>query len=210
MPAPVAGRVSAGLPPPVFVWLVREGHLNAAIGLLDLAARCGYDEELAWLDEMMQRWPVRMDGRLAPWDRRDQDAAGQDSRTDATPDKYVVTYQGDGLDPTPLRGLPGLTFPFRAPATLQITGAGPSGNGLENPIVVEDESIRVPEHVRLLPGQRLSLLGMPWTLLIAAHRRTPLVCDAYWPPEASFVPGGQATCARPRLRHTVCPRPEDR
>jgi len=56
------------------------------------------------------------------------------TRTDATPRKYVVSYQGD-REAYPDNGAVGLTFPFQAPAALQVTSSRAFQIGLENPIV---------------------------------------------------------------------------
>jgi SAM-dependent methyltransferase len=102
----------------------------------NLAARRGYDEELAWLDDML-RWPVEWTALHGIAEIKTP-VVKIVTRTDATPDKYVVTYRGDGRV-YPDQGAAGLAFPFRAPAAMQITLSRAFRDGLENPIVPVEE-----------------------------------------------------------------------
>jgi SAM-dependent methyltransferase len=72
------------------------------------------------------------------------------TRTDATAEKYVVTYRGDA-SAYPDHGAGGLLFPFRAPPALQITSSRAFQSGLENPIMVVDEPaefLKAPDYFR--------------------------------------------------------------
>jgi 2-polyprenyl-3-methyl-5-hydroxy-6-metoxy-1,4-benzoquinol methylase len=114
-----------------------EATQQLADNLADVARNAGFDEELAWLSEML-RWPVEWSALHGIAEIKTP-VVKISTRTDATPQKYTVRYLGDRY---PEIGVQGLTFPYKRPAKRKVSDSQQYKAGLENPIQTIDEDYK--------------------------------------------------------------------
>ena len=95
-----------------------------------LALQLGYEEEMAWLQEMLS-WPVEWSALHGIAEVKNP-IVKLSTATDATSFKYTVRYKGDGY---PEMGAIGLGFPHQQPKRLKFTETKSFNKGIENPIV---------------------------------------------------------------------------
>ena len=112
-----------------------EATQQLADNLADVARNAGFDEELAWLSEML-RWPVEWSALHGIAEIKTP-VVKISTRTDATSQKYTVQYLGDTY---PEKGIQGLTFPYKQPAKRQVSESKQYKAGMENPIQTLDET----------------------------------------------------------------------
>jgi 2-polyprenyl-3-methyl-5-hydroxy-6-metoxy-1,4-benzoquinol methylase len=110
-----------------------EATQQLADNLANVARNAGFDEELAWLSEML-RWPVEWSALHGIAEIKTP-VVKISTRTDATPQKYTVRYLGDRY---PEIGVQGLTFPYKQPAKRKVSDSQQYKAGLENPIQTID------------------------------------------------------------------------
>jgi hypothetical protein len=104
---------------------------------LRLARDLGLDVECRWLEEML-RWPAEWSALHGIAEIRCP-VVKIVTRTDPTPGKLLVRYQGDKALMTEHAGV-GLVFPFRRTATLPLTSSRGFQLGLVNQITSGDEN----------------------------------------------------------------------
>ena len=105
-----------------------------ADNLADIARNAGFSQQTAWLSEML-RWPVEWSALHGIAEVKTP-VVKISTRTDATPNKYIVRYLGDRY---PEEGVQGLTFPYKRPAKRQVSDSQQYKAGLDNPIQTINE-----------------------------------------------------------------------
>ncbi len=91
--------------------------------------KAGYTAELAWMQEMLA-WPVEWSALHGIAEIKTP-VLKIATVTDATAQKYTVRRQGNTY---PSEGVHGLTFPYRQPTRLRLTGSRSFQRGLAHPI----------------------------------------------------------------------------
>jgi hypothetical protein len=103
--------------------------LSLADRFLEVGRQNGFGEEMDWLLEVLS-WPVEWSALHGIAEIKTP-VLKVSTRTDATPCKYTVRYQGRSY---PAEGAQGLRFPYRRPALPLLTESLGFKRGLGNPI----------------------------------------------------------------------------
>ncbi|MFV1968310.1 MAG: hypothetical protein ACC628_23035, partial [Pirellulaceae bacterium] len=106
-----------------------EATVELADRLIDVGRKHGFDEEMDWLLQVLD-WPVEWSALHGVAEIKTP-ILKVSTRTDATPCKYVVRYEGRSLPP---EAASGVNFPFVVPSKAIVTESNGFKRGLENPI----------------------------------------------------------------------------
>lgn len=99
-----------------------------AESMLRVGHDCGFDEEMGWIEEILS-WPVEWSALHGIAELKFP-VLSVSTRTDATPHKYTVRWEGTRY---PAEAVPGVQFPYARPSRLHVSESPSFRRGVGNP-----------------------------------------------------------------------------
>lgn len=95
--------------------------------LLSVGRDCGFDKEMGWIEEILS-WPVEWSALHGIAEIKFP-VLSVSTRTDATPHKYTVRWEGTH---SPVEAPSGIRFPYARPARLHVSESASFRRGIDN------------------------------------------------------------------------------